>query len=100
MLYDTYKVYYTLFIVFAVDLSCVMPLSAHEDDRITPVMAQFMQQLNSQMEGSGVNVIQKQGSEMDLSIGSPLILPCIAASSVDSDVKAAVSKAEIGRSEQ
>ena len=80
-----------------VQISCVMPQSAHEDERITPVITEFMQLMNAQMGGCAVTVIPKPGSEIDLNVGLPVILPCIAASRVGSDISAALTKAKIGK---
>ena len=74
-----------------------MPQSAHEDERITPVMAEFMQLMNTQMGECAVSVIPKPGPEIDLNVGLPVILPCITASRVGSDISAALTKAKIGK---
>ena len=73
-----------------------MPLSAHEDTRITPIIAEFMQILNTQSGGHAIDIIPKAGSEINNSL-LPVILPCIAASRVGSDISAALTKAKIGK---
>ena len=39
----------------------------------------------------------KTGSDMDASFGGPVLLPCVAASRVGSDIAAAVNKAKLGQ---
>ena len=74
----------------------MVPQSAHEDERISSIMAEFMQHVRSQMGASAVSVNTIPGPEIDISVGLPIILPCIAASRVGSDISAALIKANIG----
>ena len=75
---------------------CVIPQSAYDDGRIRSIMSQFMQNLNFLMEGYSLQVISKPGPEIDISVGLPIILPCVAASRAGSDISAALKKANIG----
>ena len=77
-------------------LVCVIPQSVREDDRVTPIMSELMQNVNSQMDGGTVDVINMPGPDIDINVGLPIILPCIAASRVGSDISAALTKARIG----
>jgi hypothetical protein len=74
----------------------VIPQSAHEDERNTAIMAQLMEHVNSGLGERALDVISVPGSSIDASVSLPIILPCVAASRVGSDISAALGKARIG----
>ena len=73
--------------VISVSTTCTIPMSAHEDDRITPIISQFMEQVNGKLPKS-VGILESleldpiRGSEITADHPKPVILPCIAASRV------------------
>ena len=83
--------------MLSVPLSCVVPQSAQEDQRINDVMSQFMEDVNFKMEGGAIEVITKPGPEIDHSNRLPVILPCCATGGVLSGTQSAFAKSKIGK---
>ena len=87
--------------VISVATTCTIPMSAHEDDRITPIISQFLEQVNGKLPKSpgileSLELDPVRGPEITADHPKPVILPCIAASRVGSDISAALTKAKIG----
>ncbi len=71
----------------------VLPRSSAEDDRVKPVFQELTQQLEHQ--GLRFQLTVKDGRDITHGDGI-VILPCIAASRVGSDLAAALDKAKLG----
>ena len=79
-------------------MTCVIPSAIHDDERITPIMAQLMQRVNSHIgQHPQLSLQPVPGSEIGLECHRPVFLPCIAVSRLGSDISAAINKANIGQ---
>jgi hypothetical protein len=72
----------------------VVPRSAHTDPRLTGILEEFMRRVNAHMSGGTIDTRAVAGPSIDGRV--PVLLPCVAASAVASDIRAALSKADIG----
>ena len=70
---------------------CIVPQPLYDDERIPSILHQFMDRIGSQKIPVSVQPLPS-GS---IQAGHQVIIPCIAASRVGSDLKAAVAKANL-----
>ena len=71
----------------------MLPKVSHDDERVKPVFSQLMDLLRAR--GIIPNHVIKEGKDITHHDGI-VILPCIAASRVGSDLAAALDKAKLG----
>ena len=84
-----------LYLPIAVPFTCIVPQrEAHEEEKIKPLLSQFMQQMNARMrDDCKFKDIPMTESELT----SPLILPCIAEHRLKHFVGVTLGKAKISK---